>query len=526
MLNLLNATNIDITMFWMLVILGVLLLIEMAAFAILLVRRARNSEPVKDDEPAPIRQLVGLSLDTAIVQRDFTVGTEFDCGGLLVSANYNLDPVSENITEYIVLSQQEVDDALVNGEISGCYVIKPDMSVAGKKAVSVVYQGKVALYAISIAEAVAEPAPEPVVVAEPQPVVVEPAPESVVVVEPAPEPVVEEIDRDLVGISIDVRVVQREFTVGDEFNCEGILINADFNIDPLHESIVEYSVVDPELFNRIASANEIAGCYVIKPDLTVAGKQTVTVRYEKFTAYYTIAVEEPVVEVVEEPVVAAVAEPVVEQPVETVVVEPQVLIYEEDSADNRLRYDRSFTARLIQSDDETKQWYTELKNELLSYKKSKARISWKRETFKVGKEVVAKLSYRGKTMCLYLPLDPKDFVDSKYHVEDVSDIPSNVDTPLLYRLKNDRRVKYAAELIAMVMEKFEAPRIERIAEDYYVAYEGTLDLINKGLIKRQIKSAADEAIFTQGKPANETPADDNNEPQEIAPGIFVTKKND
>ena len=35
----------------------------------------------------------------------------------------------------------------------------------------------------------------------------------------------------------------------------------------------------------------------------------------------------------------------------------------------RYRYNRSFAAKLIQSEDKVKRWYSELKRELLSYKK-------------------------------------------------------------------------------------------------------------------------------------------------------------
>ena len=42
-----------------------------------------------------------------------------------------------------------------------------------------------------------------------------------------------------------------------------------------------------------------------------------------------------------------------------------------------IKYKKSFTAKLIQSDDEVKSYYSSLKNELLSYDGVKSRISWK-----------------------------------------------------------------------------------------------------------------------------------------------------
>lgn len=204
-------------------------------------------------------------------------------------------------------------------------------------------------------------------------------------------------------------------------------------------------------------------------------------------------VEEPVEEIVEEP------EPVVEEPAAAVVPEtPPTLVFAEDSFEGgTLRYDRSFTARIIQADDDQKSWYTDIKNELLSYKKVHSRISWKRESYNLGRNQIARIAFRGLTMCLYLPLNAEDFADSKYKVEDVSDNASYVDTPCLYRIKNDKRVRYAKELIAMVLEKVDGVKTEREAVDYYLPYEGTVELINKGLIKRNIRTKRDEAIFVQ-----------------------------
>ena len=163
---------------------------------------------------------------------------------------------------------------------------------------------------------------------------------------------------------------------------------------------------------------------------------------------------------------------------------------EEESVEaGKLFYNRSFTAKFIQSDDETKNYYVHLKNEILSYKKVHARMSWKRETFRLGRNVVARIAYRGKTLCLYLPIDPATLTDSKYIVEDVSDIALYEDTPCLYRIRVERREKYAEELIAMVMEAMGTVRTDRIFEDYYMPYEGVVQLIDKGLIKRVVKDA-------------------------------------
>ena len=209
----------------------------------------------------------------------------------------------------------------------------------------------------------------------------------------------------------------------------------------------------------------------------------------------------------EEEIAVAVAEPEPEVIPEPVVV--PVVISEESAEAGKLRYDRSFTARLIQSEDSVKQWYTLLKNELLSYKKVKPRMSWKRESFRVSGSVfadgesrtIARLSHRGKTLCLFLPLNPANYEDTKYKVE-LEDSTSYEDTPCLYRIKNEKRLRYALELIQTAMEQLNVPRVEHETEDFYMPYEGVVELIEKGLVKRVIKSKEEEAIFEEIKNKN------------------------
>ena len=114
--------------------------------------------------------------------------------------------------------------------------------------------------------------------------------------------------------------------------------------------------------------------------------------------------------------------------------------------------------------------------------------------FRTGREPVCRIAFRGKTMCLYLPLDPKT-VDEKYKVEDVSDLSSAEETPCMYRIKNDRRVKYAKELIAIIAEHYGAVQTEREKVDYYLPYEGVVQLIEKGLVKRKISTQAEDEFL-------------------------------
>ncbi len=396
-----------------------------AVYAIELGEKEEEAAPVAE----PVRTLLSVTLDTSMVQREFRVGEEFNCAGLLVTANYNLEPKSEGVSEF------EVD--------------VPDMTAEGKPTVTVRYGGKEAAYVISVAAAEEE---EPVAAAE-----------------PVAEPV-----RTLLSVTLDTSMVQREFRVGEEFNFEGLVVTANYNLEPTSEPVTDYTVE--------------------QPDMSVEGKPSVVVTYGDKTAVYAISVANPAEEEV------AAAETAAPETVSAKGEEPA----EESAEGGTLRYDKSFTARLIQADDETKQWYTEIKNGLLGYKKVHDRMSWKRETYRVGRETVARLSFRGKTLCLFLPLYAADLEGSKYKVEDVSDNASCADTPCMYRIKNAKRARYAGELFALVMEKMGVPTIERESVDYYLPYEGIVELIKKGLVKRDIKSKSEEAFFNKGEGAEAT----------------------
>ena len=148
----------------------------------------------------------------------------------------------------------------------------------------------------------------------------------------------------------------------------------------------------------------------------------------------------------------------------------------------QIRFIKSFTAKLIQSPDETKKYYEELKNEVLSYKKVNARLSWNYDSLNSGRNQVLKFAVRGKTLCVYFPLNADDYEDSKYKVEKVESKKFE-DVPCLYRIKNDRRCAYAKELIAVVAEKLGLVKGEEQHESYYLHYEDNKPLIARGLIK-------------------------------------------
>ena len=167
-----------------------------------------------------------------------------------------------------------------------------------------------------------------------------------------------------------------------------------------------------------------------------------------------------------------------EIPEETPAAEEEIPEAEALKREVEIRYRRSFLSRYIQAESFIQDYYTEIKNELLSYKGVKSRISWSKESFKRGRVHLAKMDVKGKALYLYLALDPKALEGTKYKFT-----LAKGDCPVLLKIKSERKKKYALELIAQLMANEGLVRVEREAEDYHLPYEDNEALIERGLIK-------------------------------------------
>ncbi len=152
---------------------------------------------------------------------------------------------------------------------------------------------------------------------------------------------------------------------------------------------------------------------------------------------------------------------------------------------NMMKYNRSFIARIIQGTDDQKNYYGAVKTALLSYSKVNSNIAWGAERFNKGRETIARFKIRGKTLCLYLALDPKEFETSVYNHADVSDNKSMSGTPMMVKIKSPRGVKKAIRLIDIMLAQRDGVK-RKVAERDYAAmypYETIDELIEDGLVK-------------------------------------------
>ena len=147
-----------------------------------------------------------------------------------------------------------------------------------------------------------------------------------------------------------------------------------------------------------------------------------------------------------------------------------------------VRFRTSFESRYIQSGD-LQDYYSPIKNALLSYKGVKARTSWNYESFNKGRVQCAKINIKGNALLVYLNLNPADFNVKKYHFNDLTDKPKFADVPMLMKVKSDRALKYTLELIGEMMKALEIPAGELQNVDYHLPYESTEQLASRGLVK-------------------------------------------
>ncbi len=270
--------------------------------------------------------------------------------------------------------------------------------------------------------------------------------------------------------------------------------------EPVTEA-TSLDVVTEEITEQIVESDKESADEVIPEEPSTASDAEVDAEADTVAeATVSIANEEPIVEIAETAAeeIAEAADDTAPAPEEHAHIDLDHVLNDlefdeahgyfinEDGTPLNIQCKRSFTANVIQSDPETvKYFYSELKNYALSFKGVKARMSWRYEAFKKGRDQLLRIKIRGKSICLYCALDPEQFDKSKYFQEAI-DAKMFDCVPMLVKVKSPRGLKRAFELIDATMEKFgiqKNPKAQRI--DYVLEhpFENTKSLVEKGLIR-------------------------------------------
>lgn len=257
--------------------------------------------------------------------------------------------------------------------------------------------------------------------------------------------------------------------------------------------------IDAVITRERVDSDEIATVEVIPPRRGVNDKVVVRLGDDIVDGKLMRTLEDVIEELDDGPVIEieAAMDPVYEEELvflgsDAVTIESDDELSEDDDGEARMfingeyvlvHYRTSFMSRFIQAEERIQDYYSVVKNILLSYQDVKSRISWSHESFSSGKTSIAKLNVKGKTLVLYLALDPAAYEGTKYRFTNVSDKPKYEKTPMKLKIRSDRALKYALELIVDMMGELGIVHGEMPDIDYRLPYETVDKLIDKGLVK-------------------------------------------
>ncbi|MDE7300805.1 MAG: uL15 family ribosomal protein, partial [Clostridia bacterium] len=91
------------------------------------------------------------------------------------------------------------------------------------------------------------------------------------------------------------------------------------------------------------------------------------------------------------------------------------------------------------------------------------------------------LTFRGKTLCISIALDPKEYADTKYVFEDISEVARFAQTPMLLRMTSERQVKYLRELLGTLFDGVDVLNVTPTVID--LPFKEKEELIAEQLIK-------------------------------------------
>ena len=163
--------------------------------------------------------------------------------------------------------------------------------------------------------------------------------------------------------------------------------------------------------------------------------------------------EEPVEEPVQEPEPAPEAPAEEPAPVEEPVVEEQPVPAPQPVVEEKKPIIRiPFTERMINADDEMKNNYNELKNEILSYGVN-SRVSNSGDTFRLHRKTYVKITIAGLSLKLYFALDPEDYKDSTLPIQNAGHKGIYNEIPLVFKVKSGLSMRRCKQLIQDLMDK-------------------------------------------------------------------------
>ncbi len=153
-------------------------------------------------------------------------------------------------------------------------------------------------------------------------------------------------------------------------------------------------------------------------------------------------------------------------------------------------YSLSFKAKLIRSGEETQTFYGEIEDTFASFVDVRKTESWSKVRFKIKRETLAIMTFRGNTLCISLALDPTEKNLRGKCAKNMSGRRGFSNTPLLIKLKRERALSAAKDFIYELMASYDSERVYIDMRDYRLPYEEVESLAGRGLAR--LKPSAKE----------------------------------
>lgn len=123
-----------------------------------------------------------------------------------------------------------------------------------------------------------------------------------------------------------------------------------------------------------------------------------------------------------------------------------------------------FSQKLLSLDGEIQDYFNQIHNELISYKKVHDRLSIRGISYRYGKKLLAKMTVRGKTLKLHLDLDVNELNYNAYYQKDLSNVKAYKQVPFTVKVKSNRGKNNAIKLVNELMAKNEIVKNSKFNE--------------------------------------------------------------
>ena len=144
-----------------------------------------------------------------------------------------------------------------------------------------------------------------------------------------------------------------------------------------------------------------------------------------------------------------------------------------------------FDEKVEKASPDLKRHYNEIKNVIMKYRNVHSRISKAGDSFRCKGQKYVYMTIVGKTLKVYLALDPFSIDQNVYHHRDVSNKKKYQVTPTLLRVKSELSVKKTIKLIEVMFEDNMIDVKKKVEEKDYV--QELLDILEakKQLVENQ-----------------------------------------